>query len=109
MYGIVDAGLVYQSSQTSLGSTSAQSEAIDRWFSDDVEFAKLHRQSAGTMILVGMQDAVLVRHISLVLRRAIPHSELVEVADEGPRNDVPVSCATGAKDQRVLKRLRVFA
>jgi pimeloyl-ACP methyl ester carboxylesterase len=83
MYGIVDAGLVYQSSQTSLGSTSAQSEVIDRWFSDDVEFAKLHRQSAGTMILVGMQDAVLVRHISLVLRRAIPHSELVEVAEEG--------------------------
>jgi hypothetical protein len=45
--------------------TSAQSEAIDRWFSDDVEFAKPHRQSARTMILVGMQDAVLVRHNSL--------------------------------------------
>lgn len=60
--------------------TSAQSEAIDRWFGDDVEFAKLHRQSARTTILVGMQDAVLVRHASWFCG---PHSELVEVADGG--------------------------
>jgi hypothetical protein len=61
--------------------TSAHLEAIDRWFSGDVDFAKLHRQPASTMIFVAMQDAVLARRNSLVPRRAIPHSEWVEVAD----------------------------
>ncbi len=60
--------------------TSAQSEAIDRWFGDDVEFTKLHCQSARTTILVGMQNPVFVRHTSWFCG---PHSGLVEVADGG--------------------------
>jgi pimeloyl-ACP methyl ester carboxylesterase len=75
--------LTYESVTVSSAVTAAQERLMKDWRGDERSFKQLRQLNVKTLVLTGTEDKVLDPRNSIILRKNIPHAELVKVRSGG--------------------------